>query len=149
MPATTEIVMEKVFTHSKFDSVIHVVKPVKIQCLISRQCLYPNFMSLTSSASVKQLNVFRHEKNLKKVGKGKKSKCLSVYLVENYIISVTRKMIYLAPSPDCSCVQKIKVFQLNFMGVSMTTMHQIQKPTDSIQTKESTTRVHFTYTRHI
>ena len=75
--------MEKVFTHSKLDSVIHVVKSVKNQCLISRQYLYPNFKSLTSSASLKLLNVFRHGKNHKKVAKGEKSKCIFVYLIES------------------------------------------------------------------
>ena len=83
LPPHRNIVMEKVFTHSKLDSVIHAVKPVKIQCLISRQYLYPNFKSLTSSASLKLLNVFRHGKNHKKVAKGEKSKCIFVYLIES------------------------------------------------------------------
>ena len=82
LPPHRNIVMEKVFTHSKLDSVIHVVKSVKNQSLISRRYLYPNFKSLTSSASLKQLNVFRHGKNHKMVGKGEKSKCIFVYLIE-------------------------------------------------------------------
>ena len=54
-----------------------------------------------------------------KCGRGKR-KNVSFYLLEdfNYVISVTKKIIHLAPLPNCSCVRTIMVFSMNFSKLS-------------------------------